>query len=428
MRLRLLFLVATTTSAIVLAFLIPLALLLRTLAEDRALDAARIEAQSLGTIAVKITDPDQLHRLLASQVGEHDGAETTVILPDGTEIGPAVPSDDPYLVAAQEGSSIIRPQGEDRVLYLPVIGQNGTVVVRSVVPEEHLRHGVVGATATVALLALLLLSIAVFAADRMARRLSTPIHQVADAADALRAGRLQTRVPERGPPEIVAMAGALNRLAGRIEELLAAERDAVTDLSHRLRTPVTALRLDADSIADPDLADRLQDHVTQLERTVDAIVRDARRPTHEGVVPWCDANKVVTDRVAFWSALADDQQRSLHLTVPARPQHVRLQESDLADAVDVLLDNAFAHTDENVPIEVWMVQRADRTVILSVEDGGPGLPTGDIAARGRSGRGSSGLGLDIARRAALASGGRLELGRSRLGGALVRLYLGPADR
>jgi signal transduction histidine kinase len=51
----------------------------------------------------------------------------------------------------------------------------------------------------------------------------------------------------------------------------------------------------------------------------------------------------------------------------------------------------------------------------------------DVINRGRSNAGSTGLGLDIVRRAALASGGSLELGRSRLGGALVRLVLGRAD-
>jgi len=99
----------------------------------------------------------------------------------------------------------------------------------------------------------------------------------------------------------------------------------------------------------------------------------------------------------------------------------------LADVVDVLIDNVFAHTDDGIPVEIWVVPRADGAVVLTVEDAGPGLPSVDIINRGRSHAGSTGLGLDIVRRAALASGGSLELGRSRLGGALVRLVLGRAD-
>jgi signal transduction histidine kinase len=95
--------------------------------------------------------------------------------------------------------------------------------------------------------------------------------------------------------------------------------------------------------------------------------------------------------------------------------------------VDVLIDNVFAHTDEGVPVEIWVVPRADGAVVLTVEDAGSGLPSVDVINRGRSNAGSTGLGLDIVRRAALASGGSLELGRSRLGGALVRLVLGRAD-
>jgi signal transduction histidine kinase len=141
----------------------------------------------------------------------------------------------------------------------------------------------------------------------------------------------------------------------------------------------------------------------------------------------CDVGKVVAERVDFWSALADDQGRTLRLALPERPLRARLDETELTDVVDVLIDNVFAHTDEGVGLEVWLVPRADGAVVLTVEDGGPGLPSADVIERGSSGAGSTGLGLDIVRRAAVASGGSLELGRSRLGGALIRLVLGPAD-
>ena len=137
--------------------------------------------------------------------------------------------------------------------------------------------------------------------------------------------------------------------------------------------------------------------------------------------------RVVAERVAFWSALAEDQGRPLRLALPDRPLRARLDASELSDVVDVLIDNVFAHTDDGVQVEIWVVPRADGAVVLTVEDAGPGLPSVDVINRGKSNAGSTGLGLDIVRRAALASGGSLELGRSRLGGALVRLVLGRAD-
>jgi signal transduction histidine kinase len=312
------------------------------------------------------------------------------------------------------------------VTYRVLETRRGVYVARDEVDDEILHRGVLRSTLIVAGLGVLLLGLAVVAADRLARRVSGPIQEVVRAADAMREGDLDVRVAERGMPEVVTLARALNRLAERVGRLLSAERDAVADLSHRLRTPVTALRLDTEMISDPDVGERLRDHITQLERTVDAIVHDARRPTRSDAVGACDAAKIVRERVEFWSALAEEQGRPLRTAVPDRPLLAKVPAGDLTDVVDVLLDNVFAHTEDGVPIEVWVVPRADGAIVLTVEDGGPGLPAGDIVSRGRSGAGSSGLGLDIARRAAMASGGWLELGQSRLGGALVRVVLGKA--
>ena len=72
----------------------------------------------------------------------------------------------------------------------------------------------------------------------------------------------------------------------------AVEREAVADISHRLRTPVTALRLDSEALEDPDERARLMSDVDELDRTVGAIISDARRPVREDAVasatppPW----------------------------------------------------------------------------------------------------------------------------------------------
>ena len=67
-------------------------------------------------------------------------------------------------------------------------------------------------------------------------------------AERLGRGDLDARVEPGGPDEVREVGAALNRLAARISELLAREREEVADLSHRLRTPVTALRLDVESL------------------------------------------------------------------------------------------------------------------------------------------------------------------------------------
>ena len=129
----------------------------------------------------------------------------------------------------------------------------------------------------------------------------------AEVAHRIREGELGTRAVPEGPPETVELAVALNQLADRIDVLVAAEREAVADLGHRLRTPVTALRLDTDLVVDEDVSSRLRQHVDELQRSVDAIVHDARRPLRSTMPSGCDLAEVVRRRAAFWEPLAPDR-------------------------------------------------------------------------------------------------------------------------
>ena len=215
-------------------------------------------------------------------------------------------------------------------------------------------------------------------------------------------------------------------MAGRIGELLTAEREQVADLSHRLRTPITALRLDVESLSDPDERARLATDVDELTRQVDDVIREARRVEREGGLAGCDAAEVVSDRVRMWGALAEDQGRTARTDLTVGPLPTRLSADDLAAAVDALLGNVMAHTPEGAPLSVSLTREPDGFVRLVVEDGGSGIPEGSASVRGRSGSGSTGLGLDIARRTAVASGGSMLVDRSAdLGGARVTLRLGP---
>jgi signal transduction histidine kinase len=189
-----------------------------------------------------------------------------------------------------------------------------------------------------------------------------------------------------------------------------------------MRTPLTALRLDAEALPSPQDAERIGEHVTALERTLTAVIRAARRPQREGRLPSADATAVVAARIGYWSALADDQERARSITIPDEPVLVRASPEDLAAAVDALLENVIAHTPEGTPFAVTL-STVDGGASLIVSDSGPGLPDG-AGVRGRSDRGSSGLGLDIARRCAEASGGSMHVGRAPSGGAAITLDLG----
>jgi len=429
MRRRISLLVAATTSAVILAFLIPLGMLVRTLAEDRAIAGASQEAQGVATLVAGVNDESQLTDLVGL-VDQRSQRATSVLLPDGTVIGtapPGSPTTNARAVSrARAGEAFTLIQNESAQVVVPVVTERGTVVVRTAINGGELHRGVATAWLTFAGLGALLMLIAVVGADRLGRRVSAPVSELAAVAHRLRAGELDARAVPRGPVETVELGEALNRLADRIGELLTAEREAVADLSHRLRTPVTALRLDAEAVAEPELADRLRDHIGHLERTVDAVVKDARRPVRSTLGRSCDASSVVRDRVAFWSALAVDQDRSLTVSIPSTPTPAAIDASDLVDVVDALVDNVFAHTPDGTAFSVSLTKSDPELLRLEVADNGPGAGDSDVARRGHSTGHSSGLGLDIVRRAAVAAGGELVVASSPSGGMLVVVTLGVA--
>jgi len=420
MRRRIGLLVAATTSAVVFAFVIPLCLLVRNMAHDRATADANQLARNIA-ILVSTLHGEPTFPALVAAIDRRSSAATTVLLANGTTVGNgSVRATDPDVVRARTGTAFTRTTSTGFRSVVPVITPEGTDVVITEVSAAELQRGVGEAWAAIIGLGVLLLSTASLVAIQIGRRISTPVTRVAVVADRLREGDLDARASLEGPPETQALAEALNRLAERISELLIAERAAVGDLSHRLRTPVTALRIDVEGVRDDTLAERLREHIGTLQRSIDAIVTEARRPVRHEMTSSCDAAAVVRERTTHWSPLAEDQGRPFVVDIPDDVLAVRLDAVDLRDVVDVLIDNVFAHTPEGVGFSVALSRDNSATVRLDVVDRGPGF---DATRPDKRPPGQTGLGLEIVRRIVDPVGGSLELAATPSGGAHLTVHL-----
>ncbi|WP_235558384.1 sensor histidine kinase [Sphaerimonospora mesophila] len=416
-------LVGATTSLVLVSLLVPLALLVRTTAESEAVDAATGAAETVAVAAGSV-DEETL-RLTVEQVSASIGDPVTVFLADGRTLG-APAEHTPAVDLAARGRSVTALAPGGRVILMSVHGApGGTAVVRVFLSDAALTRGVRETWTALLIFGVVLVGLGILVADRLARAIVRPTTALARVSHRLAAGDLAARARPDGPPEVRAAGLALNHLAGRITDLLAEERENAADVSHRLRTPLTGLRLEAESLTDPEEAARIEARVDDLERAVTAVINDVRRRSRERAA--CDAAAVVADRVRFWSVLAEDQSRKVGLDLAPGPLVVAVSAEDLADCVDALLGNVFAHTAEGTSFAVRLAPGGPGgAVVLTVSDAGPGFGTAGGPRRGESGAGSTGLGLDIARRVATSSGGSLDLGRSTLGGAEVRVNLGLA--
>ncbi|MCF1596778.1 sensor histidine kinase [Streptomyces muensis] len=420
------------TTMVVVAFAVPLGLVIREMARDRAFSNAEREAAAVAPALSITTDRDQLERVVAS-AGSDAGMAVHIPASDGTDavdLGRRRAATEDIATVRRLGRASTSEVAGGSTLLQPVALSTGEIAVVEVyVPDAEVTNGLATAWAVLAGVGLALVVGSVAVADRLGVRMVRPAQRLVEGAHELGEGKLGARVPEEGPTELRLAAVAFNSMADQVVQLLANERELAADLSHRLRTPLTVLRLNAASLGDGPAAEQTRAAVAQLEREVDTIIRTARdaKPQTVAAGPGagCDAAEVVRERMAFWSALAEDEGRKVRVAGVDRPVRIPVARADLAAALDALLGNVFRHTSEGTAFAVD-VHNGEDAVIVLVSDAGPGISDPEAAmarGRGSGSAGSTGLGLDIVRRLAESTGGDVRIGSSVLGGTEVRIWI-----
>jgi signal transduction histidine kinase len=417
MRRRLVAVFVAVTAMVVVAFVVPLSVFVREVARERAVADADADVAALFPVLAVTDDPAGV-AVAISRTPAGARGRLSVYLADGRRVGAPVAADAPVIDAQRDARAATVAVAGGVAVVRPVVRADGSVtVVRAFVPREELHDGVLASWVVLGAVGIALVVVSVALADRLAASLTRPVEALAGAAHRLGAGDLTARVTPAGPAELAEVGGAFNTLAGRVEELVHAEREDVADLAHRLRTPLAALRLQIDQVADPGVRRTLGDSADDLGRALDAVIVEARRRSRDDVAAACDLGQIARARAAFWSALAEEQERPTTVEIDAGPLPVRLRADELEAALDVLLEIVFSHTDEATPYAL-RVRAAGGVATCVVSDAGPGFR--HLPARGESAA-STGLGLDIARRAALGAGGTFAIGSGPDGGAEVRL-------
>ncbi|MER7336010.1 MULTISPECIES: HAMP domain-containing sensor histidine kinase [unclassified Micromonospora] len=422
---------------VALAFLVPLATVLGDRAREEAIaDAARRSALVTGALAVS-TDPAVVGRAVAASGG--DPATRPVVHGLGAdESAGRAGGADLERARAERRSVLVDVDGG--VLRLdPVVLGDRTAVVEVFVPESALDEGAGSRWLLLLGVAAALVGAAVLVVDRVAARAVDSARGLVRAALAVGDGDLAVRVEPSGPRELAEAGYAFNRMADRLVAARTDERELVADLSHRLRTPLTVLRLDAEALESDDTSvgsfsaaeldrrrgiRRIRQAIVTLEGEIDVLIKTTRKAVaHEAGPAMCDVSEVVRDRMVFWAALAGDQNRPHRVTGAQLRIPAPVPRAELAAALDAVIGNVFRYTPQGTAFEV-AVSRRDGYVAIRIDDAGPGIANPDRALRrGASDQGSTGLGLDIAKRVALQANGSVSIDRARLGGASVVMLL-----
>jgi signal transduction histidine kinase len=257
---------------------------------------------------------------------------------------------------------------------------------------------------------------AVFVAFRASRRMTTPLSDLAEHAEQLSSGDLRPSGQRYGVAELDRLADSMDASVLRVASLLAEERTLTLDASHQLKTPLTALSLRLEELAewpdDPDVRAEAAAALEQVERlsgVVDELLVDRRSP--ESVHVCVPLSVVIDQQLAEWRPAFSAARRELVAIVdPESEGAVTLVEpGPVGQVIASLIENSLVHGAGRTSIEA---RAPHGTAWVEVFDEGAGV-SDDLAARvfdrDVSGTGGTGLGLASAQDAAVSVGGRIAL-------------------
>jgi signal transduction histidine kinase len=259
------------------------------------------------------------------------------------------------------------------------------------------------------------------AAAWLAGRVSRPLSALAFAADAVARGRTAPRLSSDGPEDIRRAAEAFNEMSDRVTRTLESQRQLLSAVGHDLRTPLTAMRITAEFVQDPEVQDRLTRNLDELQSMTEAVLSAARAGPGE------EQRRI--DLAALIESVCDDLIElnqpvdvDIHGLAPCscRPNEIRR-------ATRNLIENAVRYGGS----ARVTLKTEPEFFVATIEDDGPGIPSHRLEEvfepfvrleeSRNSATGGSGLGLTLARSIAREHGGDILLENRKNAGRVVGL-------
>ncbi len=267
-------------------------------------------------------------------------------------------------------------------------------------------------------------AIALVLARWLARGMTQPLRDMAQAARRMETGDYSQRVHTSSRDEVGQLAAAFNRMSSELESLERLRRDLVANVSHELKTPISALRahlenlLDGVERPDPEILQVMLTQSERLSRLVDQLLDLSRLesgelPLHREDVP---LRRLVSEVLSEVEVVRSGRDVRVQDRVPEDLPPVLADRERLHQVLFNLLDNAVRLTPPGGDVVVE-AHRLNGTCEVSVADTGPGIAAEHLPrlferfyrvdpARTRD-DGGTGLGLAIARSVVEAHGGRI---------------------
>ncbi len=265
------------------------------------------------------------------------------------------------------------------------------------------------------------ITVAVLAARNL-RRVSRPLDELVEASGKVAEGDFSARVEVRGPNEVRALLHGFNSMAERLQVNDQQRRAMLADISHELRTPITIIQGNVEGILDgmypadearlksimeeTQILSRLVGDLRTLALAESGALQLRREPT--------DLALLIRETVYTFDLQIQEKNIKVELSL-ADIGEVEVDPQRIREVLTNLVSNALRYTPSQGEIKIGLTESGsseERSVLVYVQDSGPGIESADLnhifdRFYKSSDSGGMGLGLSIAKYLVEAHGGKI---------------------